>query len=180
MQIETSDHDYGHIHSSASTASGSGSKSGSVSTPRKNQVIITEKDISSQQLALITTMSKYVVLVSISLITTFMSFGIQFIRSILIVNGASRQDDLPLLYLFYLFSAIDYFTNIICFMTQYVFFGKKSYYKYCKRLDNGCQKFVKKKTVKKMNQERSFYDGASVHSVASVSPTTPSQIEVVE
>ena len=101
-------------------------------------------------------MSKYVVLVLISLISTIITFIIVIIRAIYLSNNGSRYNIYGkiLLYLHINWFNIDLIVNIICFMAQFRFFGNKYYYKFCKCLDKKCKNFVKYKTMKYMDTQR--------------------------
>lgn len=106
--------------------------------------------ISETQLQLISTMSKYSVLVSICLFATFINFSIIFTRIMRPVFGGPMKLSVTLKYIHFNFLMFDIFLNIIGFMVQFRFFGNKKYLKYCKYCDNKCKSIVKRKTIDEM------------------------------
>ena len=101
-------------------------------------------------------MSKYVVLVSISLFTTFIALIIAIIR----INNFDDENEFPkdtgVLYFQLNWMFIDMTSNLLCFMTQFAFFkiGNDIYYKRCTWIDSKCQNFVKYYTIKKMKSRQ--------------------------
>ena len=115
-----------------------------------------DKRVSVKETELIATMSKYVVLVSISLFTTFVSIMIGFIRSYNFRNETTHPKDTGYVYIQYNWLFIDIASNLICFMTQFGFFkiGNDIYYKYCSYINARCQSCVLYCIAKKIKTQR--------------------------
>ena len=112
---------------------------------------IREKEISPQSLKLIETMSKHVVLVIISLLTTIISFTFLTIRTIQFLKGKQLQNDINSYELFIQLDLIvfDTATNLFCVMLQFAICNN-IYKKWCKLPHQCCQRFVKHYTVNSM------------------------------
>ena len=140
---------------------------------------ITSKDISNIQLGLIKTMSRYVVLVSISLLTTIIGVGLMFAVGANASNSTNLTEGLSSnVFLFYaslIWFIIDLTTNVLCFLLQFQFFGYKIYYKYCQYIDQKCINIVKYFAIRQMRNERD-----KIYKMAiATSPKSPSSVETI-
>ena len=136
---------------------------------------LSERDITDNQLFLISAMSKYTVLVSISIITSFGFWILIIIRSIIAATGGTRNDDLPVQITSFNYAAFDVLINMICFMAQFRFFGMKEYYKYCNFIDNKCKNLVKQKTIDYMVKEMTARE-QSPELVPEITPNIPNLV----
>ena len=107
--------------------------------------------VKQTQLRLIYTMSKYVILVSFSVISTFITFVIFAYRAYVYYDqGSSRYHSQVIIYFQLNWSVIDSLTNIICTMMQFRFFGNKFYKQYCVYFHNKVQLCFKLKEFNRM------------------------------
>ena len=112
---------------------------------------ISDDDLTNSQKNLISVMSKYCVLVALSLFTTFITTGILVARIILF---QSNKWNLILYFSYFSWELFDTVVNSLCLMAQFNFYGKKFYKKYCSKLDNFTKRVFTSQVVKGMNWRR--------------------------
>ena len=108
------------------------------------------KKISNQQLELIDTMCKYVVIVSSSLVTTFLIIFVLTIRSYFYSQN-NYHINILMYFVHFNCMMIDAMTNTLCLMAQFHFFASKQYYYLCNCLHQKCKTCVKKQAVRSMH-----------------------------
>ena len=117
-------------------------------------------------------MSKYVTLVTISLLTSFTTLLIVVYRIVRISQGATKAEDMPFFYLQFNWLSSDILINILCFMTQFRYFGNDTYYRYCTKFDHFCKNAVKFFTIRHMVVERQKSSRSNRVRKRSMIPTT--------
>ena len=115
--------------------------------------VISDSDMSTVQLNMIDTMSKYVVLVSIILLSTLITIGI--LASRMALSQRSNKTVKSILWFAHVnWLVIDLFLNIVCLMTQFNFFGKNNYQRYCYYTHLLCKLLFKRLARNDMKKRR--------------------------
>ena len=108
-------------------------------------------EVTNHQMTLIETMAKYVILVSISLLSTLIVAGVLGIRA-LVFSDNSSEANLWMYYIHYTGIIINTLANVICLLLQFAFFGNEWFKKWCHCLHNQCKTCARVIALRKINQ----------------------------